>query len=124
MSNPKTKRQSATAETAEAKCHLDQRLVSRQTLMHTLLYLQSYKGNPYVALSCMCLAHGFPELVGVDNQPELARRLGVSKAAVNKCLMQIQSMIPELEKLPDQRTPEMRANMMKSRTSQLSANHG
>lgn len=28
MSKPKTKRQSATVETAEAKCHSDQRLVS------------------------------------------------------------------------------------------------
>lgn len=95
----------AVEQTAQA-LRQQQDLITRGFLL-----VQDYvrkQGNPVMAERCMWLLLGFPELAGAADQAGLVKLLNREKATVNKCLLYFQQNLPELPKLPEQRTEEQK----------------
>lgn len=87
------------------------------------LQVQAYEkkhGDPVMAQRCAWLLLGFPVLAGADDLESLVRLLRPRlKQTVNKCLQFLQSQVPELPPLPNQRKPEARRKMREARNCQL-----
>lgn len=71
-----------------------------------------------ISRDCMEMALGFRLAAGAEGPAELARKYGVSKQAVGKCLNHFIAQL-RLEPLPFQRKADARENMRKARKSQV-----
>jgi hypothetical protein len=89
---------------------------------HILNAYQSHQQNDAKALlmsvRTMELAIGFHLAAGAEGPAELARKCGVSKQTLGKCLNHFLEQL-RLEPLPFQRNEEARKNMTKARKEQL-----
>lgn len=67
------------------------------------VYVVKNKGSQELAEGCLWMLLGFNSLAHADTMSEFARRLGMSKQRVNKCMRHLQSLVPELPELDGQR---------------------
>lgn len=88
----------------------------------SLAFVMSYE-NPVLAAWVVAMATGRTAITGGIEQKELAERLGVTKAAVNKAVSQVRARfgptIQGLTDMPGQRTQKGRQHMAQARFKQL-----
>jgi hypothetical protein len=79
---------------------------------------QNSLSDMLMATCCMALELGYYTAAGADNVTEMAKKIGVSKQAANKCADVFRSKLG-LPPRPGQRCHVARKNMSLSRNSQL-----
>ena len=97
----------------------------------TLRLLAAYDGNRTMAIDCLCLAYGWPELIPMPREfnPEgkpvdavmIALKHGgdkKKKAAASKCVKYFQDAL-KIPPMPGQRSEQGRLEMSKARKAQL-----
>lgn len=83
-----------------------------------IAYVNAHRKNFLLTWDCWLLAMEKYDLLGVDNQVDLAARHNVTKQDVGKIVNQIQHRI-EMRPSPNQRKQAGRKNMSESRKAQL-----
>lgn len=110
----------------DARREREERIVNFfERAFHILNAYQSHQQTPKelrMSLAAMELALGFHLAAGADGPAELARRVGVSKQALGKCLNHFIEQL-QLEPLPFQRDREARGNMAEARRRQVQTPH-
>jgi hypothetical protein len=106
----------------EERRERDERIVNWfERAFHILNAYQSHQASAKelrMSLLSMQLALGFHLAAGADGPAELARRCGVSRQCLNKCLNHFLEQL-NIERLPFQRDEEARENMSAARKEQL-----